>query len=87
LREPDEGNLHVRFDEGRVSRVIFDIAHSPTLPGDIPRPTGARSAPYENLRVRRASFVVNPTFLIFVAGSRALSFVVYWRHRLLKKLP
>ena len=35
--------------------------------GDIPRPTGARSAPYENLRVLRA-FVVNPTFLILVAA-------------------
>jgi hypothetical protein len=34
---------------------------------DIPRPTGARSAPYENLRVLRA-FVVNPTFLILVAA-------------------
>jgi hypothetical protein len=34
LREPDEGNLHVRFDEGRVSRVRVNIAHSPTLPGD-----------------------------------------------------
>jgi len=35
--------------------------------GDIPRPTGARSAPYGNLRVLRA-FVVNPTFLILVAA-------------------
>jgi hypothetical protein len=34
---------------------------------DNPRPTGARSAPYENLRVLRA-FVVNPTFLILVAA-------------------
>jgi hypothetical protein len=48
------------------------------LAGDIPRLTGtppggfepqggARSAPYENLRVLRA-FVVNPTFLILVAA-------------------
>ena len=36
--------------------------------GDIPRLTGAPSAPYENLRVLRA-FVVNPTFLILVAAS------------------
>ena len=35
--------------------------------GDIPRPTGARSAPYGTLRVLRA-FVVNPTFLILVAA-------------------
>jgi hypothetical protein len=34
---------------------------------DIPRLTGARSAPYENLRVLRA-FVANPTFLILVAA-------------------
>src|SRR4030065_728951 len=34
---------------------------------DISRPTGARSAPYENLRVLRA-FVVDPTFLILVAA-------------------
>ena len=35
--------------------------------GDIPRVTGARSAPCENLRVLRA-FVVNPAFLILVAA-------------------
>jgi len=35
--------------------------------GDIPRLTGARSAPYENLCALRA-FVVNPTFLILVAA-------------------
>jgi hypothetical protein len=34
---------------------------------DNPRLTGARSAPYENLRVLRA-FVVNPTFLILVSA-------------------
>jgi hypothetical protein len=34
---------------------------------DNPRLTGARGAPYENLRVLRA-FVVNPTFLILVAA-------------------
>jgi hypothetical protein len=34
---------------------------------DNPRLTGARIAPYENLRVLRA-FVVNPTFLILVAA-------------------
>jgi hypothetical protein len=38
---------------------------------DNPRLTGARSAPYENLRVLRA-FVVNPTFLIFGCGVAAL---------------
>jgi hypothetical protein len=35
---------------------------------DNPRLTGARSAPYENLRVLRA-FVVNPAFLILVVAS------------------
>ena len=34
---------------------------------DNPRLTGARSAPYENLRVLRA-FVMNPSFLILVAA-------------------
>ena len=29
--EPDAGNLHLRFDEGRVGRAIV-VALSPTLP-------------------------------------------------------
>jgi hypothetical protein len=41
--------------------------HLRAFAGDIPRPTGERSAPYENLRVLRA-FVVNSTFLISVAA-------------------
>jgi len=36
-----------------------------------PRVTGARSAPYNNLRVLRA-FVVNPDFLVFGCGVTAL---------------
>jgi hypothetical protein len=56
-----------------VSFVTF-VVKNPFLLGvlcvlarDIPRLTGARSAPYENLRVLRA-FVVNPTFLFLVAA-------------------
>jgi hypothetical protein len=32
--EPDVGNLQVRFDEGRVGRVLPTFALSPTLPRD-----------------------------------------------------
>jgi hypothetical protein len=53
--------------------IRFSFAPFAFFAGDIPRPTGARSAPYENLRVLRA-FVVNPTFLILVAVRRAESF-------------
>ena len=31
--EPDAGNLHLRFDEGRVGRAIV-VALSPTLPSE-----------------------------------------------------
>jgi hypothetical protein len=52
-----------------VLRVVSLSNHA--FARDNPRLTGARSAPYENLRVLRA-FVVNPTFLIFGCGVAAL---------------
>src|SRR6266581_2870903 len=42
-REPDEGNLHVRFDEGRIGRLL--AAYSPTLPAKSPRLISSLSWP------------------------------------------
>ena len=44
--EPDAGNLHVRFDEGRVGRGVT-VALSPTLP--------ARKLTVESMRDFRAA--------------------------------
>jgi hypothetical protein len=46
--EPDAGNLHLRFDEGRVGRATR-VALSPTLPAQYeadsePRPSGSGCA-------------------------------------------
>ncbi|MGI8784314.1 MAG: hypothetical protein ACR2L2_11775, partial [Acidobacteriota bacterium] len=41
--EPDAGNLHLRFEEGKVSRATASLALLPTLPALIPgAPSPAR---------------------------------------------
>jgi hypothetical protein len=43
--EPDAGNLHLRFDEGRVGRAT-GVAFSPTLPNSLSGPFGMGNMRY-----------------------------------------
>ena len=56
-------NFGFRASNLRFSNVAF-------FARDIPRPTGARSAPYQNLRVLRA-FVVKTILILFACGCAA----------------
>ena len=64
-----QGAKYAKFGIERIKNFTNHPGHFSELcghgvfAGDTPRLTGARSAPYENLRVLRA-LVVNPTFLI-----------------------
>jgi hypothetical protein len=73
LREFSDGpelwdaGIYSRQDAKNAKLKDFFLGGLCAFARDNPRLTGARSAPYENLRVLRA-FVVNPTFLILVSA-------------------